>query len=104
MTTKGSERVPTGVPGLDEVFGGGVPAGRIYLVEGEPGAGKTTLALQFLLDGARRGEPCVHVLLSETAEELRAVAASHGWDLKGIEIVDLQGADGTTEETQYTFF
>lgn len=99
-------RISTGIAGLDDIFGGGIPAGHIYLVEGDPGAGKTTLALQFLLEGARRGEPCVYVLLSETAEELRTVAASHGWDLGKIEIVDLQGDDGGAGDgdSQYTFF
>jgi circadian clock protein KaiC len=102
---KGPERVSTGVPGLDDIFGGGFPAEHIYLVEGDPGAGKTTLALQFLLDGARKGEPCVYVLLSETRAELEAVAASHGWSLDGIEVVDLQGTDGPPDDTQqYTFF
>lgn len=105
MTREGPERVSTGVPGLDEIFGGGIPADHIYLVEGDPGAGKTTLALQFLLDGARKGEPCLYVLLSETSDELRAVAASHGWGLSGIEIVDLQGTDESPDGTQqYTFF
>ena len=98
-------RLSTGVAGLDDIFGGGIPANHIYLVEGDPGAGKTTLALQFLLDGVARGEACIYVLLSETAEELRTVAASHGWDLSKIEIVDLQGADANSDgDSQYTFF
>src|SRR5690348_6404110 len=98
-------RLSTGVAGLDDIFGGGIPAGHIYLVEGDPGAGKTTLALQFLLEGVRRGEPCVYVLLSETADELRTVAASHGWSLGNIEIVDLQNSEANTgESSQYTFF
>jgi circadian clock protein KaiC len=97
-------RVATGVPGLDEVFGGGLPAGRLYLVEGDPGAGKTTFGLQFLLEGARAGEPVVYVLLSETAEELRAVARSHGWDLSGVDIVGLQELEGDLDDSQYTFF
>ena len=98
-------RISSGVPGLDDIFGGGIPAGHIYLVEGDPGAGKTTLALQFLLEGVRRGEPCVYVLLSETADELRTVAASHGWSLANIEIVDLQNSEANTgESSQYTFF
>src|SRR5215218_1706820 len=78
--------VPLGVPGLDDILMGGLPANRVYLVEGDPGAGKTTLALQFLLDGRAKGETGLYVTLSETAEELRAVAASHGWDLAGIRV------------------
>ncbi|WP_373044495.1 ATPase domain-containing protein [Vulgatibacter sp.] len=85
----------TGVPGLDEVLAGGLPAGRMYLVAGDPGAGKTTLGLQFLLEGRDRGEACLYITLSETAAELRSSAASHGWSLDGIEILDLQSGQGT---------
>jgi circadian clock protein KaiC len=70
-----------GVSGLDEILGGGLGRGRLYLVEGEPGAGKTTIALQFLSAGAQAGERSLYVTLSETAQELRDGAASHGWDL-----------------------
>ena len=86
--SSGSPKVSTGVAGLDEILGGGLAPNRLYLVEGAPGAGKTTLALGFLLAGVARGEPGLYVTLSETAEELRAVAASHGWsplpDLLGV--------------------
>lgn len=100
-----SDRAATGIPGLDTVLGGGFPRGRMYLVEGDPGTGKTTLALQFLLEGARRGEAGVYVALSETEEELRAVAASHGWSLDGLTIVDLQSStDSLQAESQYTLF
>ncbi|MBW8722775.1 MAG: AAA family ATPase, partial [Polaromonas sp.] len=85
----GKTRSASGVPGLDEVLHGGLIPGRLYLVDGEPGAGKTTLALQYLLQGVREGEPTLYVTLSETAGELRAGAQSHGWDLEGIEIVEL---------------
>jgi KaiC/GvpD/RAD55 family RecA-like ATPase len=71
------ERVPTGISGLDEILGGGLPAQRVHLLEGDPGTGKTTVALQFLLDGAARRETCLYVSLSETAKGLRAVAQSH---------------------------
>src|SRR5689334_22034181 len=86
-------RISTGVPGLDEILGGGLPRHRMYLIEGDPGAGKTTLAMQFLLEGVRQGEPGVYATLSETEEELRDVAGSHGWSLDGITICDLQTAE-----------
>ena len=66
--------------------------GRLYLVEGSPGAGKTTLALQFLLDGRTRGERGLYITLSETSEELEAVASSHGWSLDGIDVLELSSA------------
>ena len=72
------DRASTGVGGLDHLLRGGLPAHRIHLVEGHPGSGKTTLGLQFLMEGVRRGESCMYITLSETAEELRASAASHG--------------------------
>jgi predicted ATP-dependent serine protease len=75
--------VTTGVAGLDDVLGGGLTAHRLYLLEGNPGSGKTTLALQFLLEGARRGERGVYVTLAETKLELTASARSHGWSLGG---------------------
>lgn len=84
-------RSASGVPGLDEVLHGGLIAGKLYLVNGEPGAGKTTLALQYLLQGVKEGDPALYVTLAETAEELRASAASHGWSLDGIDIVELVG-------------
>lgn len=91
-------RCPSGIPGLDEVLNGGLIAERMYLVDGNPGAGKTTLALQFLLEGARAGERCLYVTLSETTLELRAVAASHGWNLDGVEIVELIVDEGALHE------
>ncbi len=74
----------TGIAGLDDILAGGFTRNRLFLVEGVPGSGKTTLALQFLLAGAQLGEPVLYVTLSETDEELRAVADSHGWDLDGV--------------------
>jgi circadian clock protein KaiC len=85
----GERRVQTGVAGLDEVLHGGLIPKRLYLLDGNPGSGKTTFALQFLLEGARRGEKCLFVSLSETREELAAGAASHGWPLDGIDLVVL---------------
>lgn len=83
----------TGIDGLDEIVGGGLPAGRLYLVEGAPGSGKTTLAMQFLLRAARAGEATLYITLSETAEELRAVAHSHGWELDAVHLFELAEAD-----------
>jgi circadian clock protein KaiC len=76
----------TGIKGLDVVLRGGLPHNRVYLVEGTPGAGKTTLAMQFLLQGVRENQRSMYITLSETAEELRASARSHGWSLDGVEI------------------
>ncbi|MES2638541.1 MAG: ATPase domain-containing protein [Myxococcota bacterium] len=83
----------TGVPGLDTVLGGGLPRNRMFLVQGAAGAGKTTLGLSFLLEGLRNGEPGLYVTLSETREELEAVAASHGWSLAGLTICESPGVD-----------
>ncbi len=81
--------LPTGVPGLDEVLSGGYAANRAHLIEGRPGSGKTTLGLQFLIEGARRGETCLYITLSESKRELLSVASRHGWNLDGIEIFEL---------------
>src|ERR671927_305488 len=82
-------RVSTGIPGLDAVLRGGLVGNRLYLVEGRPGTGKTTLALQFLLDGISKGERVLYVTLSETADELREVARSHGWSLEDEQLFEL---------------
>ncbi len=97
--------VQVGVPGLDDVLGGGLISNRLYLLEGTPGAGKTTVAMQFLLEGARRGEPVLYVTLSETAHELAGVARSHGWDLTGVHIREmLPTQDTLAPDEQYTMF
>ena len=87
-------RISTGIPDLDNVLGGGLTAQRVYLLEGTPGSGKTTIALQFLLDGAREGEKGLYITLSETAAELREVARSHNWSLDDVEIFELVSEDG----------
>jgi circadian clock protein KaiC len=83
------ERVSTGIAGLDNILCGGLDPDRLYLVEGEPGTGKTTLALQFLLNGVSRGEKGLYVTLSESERELRVVARRHGWSLDGLAIFEL---------------
>ena len=95
-----SSRVSTGVPELDTILGGGLTAKRSYLLEGTPGSGKTTIALQFLLEGARAGEPGLYITLSETAAELREVGRSHGWTLDGIELFELVSEDGLHPESE----
>ncbi len=83
----------TGISGLDSVLGGGLPRNRLYLVDGNPGVGKTTLALQFLLEGVRAGERCLYVTLSESKPELESVALSHEWDLSGIDVIELSSIE-----------
>jgi circadian clock protein KaiC len=94
------ERARTGIDGLDDVLGGGLLRNRLYLVEGNPGTGETTLALQFLLEGAARGERGLYITLSETDGELRAGAASHGWSLSGIDIFELVPPESLLDESQ----
>lgn len=86
-------KVPTGNNGLDTILGGGLPASRLYLLEGAPGSGKTTLALEFLLEGARRGERGLYVTLSETREELAVVAESHGWNIEEFNVFELSAVE-----------
>jgi circadian clock protein KaiC len=98
-------RATTGVEGLDDVLAGGFTPNRLYLLEGVPGSGKTTLALQFLLEGVRRGETVLYVTLSETEEELRGVADSHGWSLDGVTVRELVPSEDTLRpDDQYTMF
>jgi circadian clock protein KaiC len=95
----------TGIAGLDEVLHGGLPRNRMYLVEGNPGAGKTTLALQYLLAGTARGESCLFVTLSESEQELRSTASAHGWDLEGIRILEvIASEESLTPDARYTMF
>src|SRR6185503_8878889 len=99
------ETQSTGVEGLDRILKGGLPKNRLYLIEGNPGTGKTTLGLQYLLEGASKGEACLYVTLSESKEELTSAAKSHGWSLEGLTVLDLADAgQGLDEDSQYTVF
>ena len=100
-------RCATGVEGLDDILAGGLPANRLYLIQGEPGVGKTTLALQFLLEGVRKGETGLYITLSETKDEIETVAESHGWDLNGIVLFELSSIEeqlqGAVKQGQQDF-
>jgi len=92
----------TGVAGLDLILGGGLTSDRLFLIEGEPGTGKTTLALQFLQEGARRGESVIYITLAETRVELLAVAQSHGWSMEGIHVEDIIPNEDILQPDQQT--
>ena len=103
--SQGNSKVVTGIPGFDDILKGGLPPRRLYLLQGAPGAGKTTMALQFLLTGARAGEKVLYISLSETREEVEEVAASHGWSLEGVEIVELSAIEQQlSAQAQNTLF
>jgi circadian clock protein KaiC len=98
-------RLKSGIDGLDDILNGGFPQGHLYLIEGDPGTGKTTMALQFLLEGIRNGERVLYVTLSESHIELEQVAESHGWSTEGLEIFEMiPPDDDLTPESQYTVF
>ena len=105
MSDPTNPRCQTGVPGLDDILNGGLIPNRLYLLEGTPGSGKTTISIKYLKEGVRRGEKCLYITLSESREELLAGAASHGWNMDGIEILELiadeQELDGESEVTMY---
>jgi circadian clock protein KaiC len=101
----GLQPLSTGIPGLDDILHGGLTPHRLYLLEGVPGSGKTTLGMQFLMAGARNGESVLYVTLSESAEEIRDIAHSHGWQLDGVHIRELIPSERTLEpDDQYTVF
>lgn len=105
ITVVSPNRVSTGIAGLDKILAGGLPQHRLFLLEGDPGTGKTTIALQFLFEGVRNGEKCLYITLSESAEELVSGAASHGWSLNGITICDLTvSGDSLQDDSHYTVF
>lgn len=93
-------RISTGNVGLDDVLGGGLDRNRMYLYEGRPGSGKTTIALQFLLDGVAAGESVLYITLSETTRELKLVAKRHGWTLDGLDVFELVPAETTLDPEQ----
>lgn len=94
------KRASTGIEGLDAILGGGLPSNHLYLVEGTPGSGKTTLGLQFLLRGVQEDQRGLYITLSETATELRTVAQSHGWSLDGVELFELVTDEGLSPESE----
>jgi len=99
------ERCLTGLKGLDSITGGGLPRNRLFLVQGTPGVGKTTLAIQFLQEGARKGEKGLYITLSETKEELESIATSHNWNLDNIALFELSAVEEQLKDsTSNTFF
>jgi circadian clock protein KaiC len=104
LNTSERARAQLGVRGLEEILGGGLPRNCLYLVDGEPGSGKTTLAMQFLMAGRDLGERVLYVTLSETRDELSAAAKSHHWSLEGIKIVELSALQGDDPDEAYTLF
>ncbi len=104
MTVIEPPRVSSGVPGFDVLLGGGFPAGRMYLIEGQPGTGKTTFALHFCRAGVEAGERVLYVTLSQQAAELREIAASHGMSLDGVDVLDTESSGLDLHATDHTLF
>ncbi len=96
----GADDAATGIPGLDDIMGGGLKRSRVFLFEGSPGTGKTTAALKFLMTGAAAGESVLYVTLSETEHELRDTAATHGWSLEGVQVFELVPPETLLDEHQ----
>jgi circadian clock protein KaiC len=99
-----SSRARFGIAGLDEILGGGLSPNHMYLVDGDPGTGKTTVGLQFLMEGRDQGERGMYVTLSESAAELHATAESHGWNLDGLDVFELSAGDSEASNEAYTLF
>ncbi len=97
-------KTPTGIKGLDAILAGGLPSGELYLVQGAVGSGKTTLGLQFLLDGVAAGDKALFITFAQTEAALRKIAASHGWSLDGVDIQELTGADAVHDKAEQTLF
>ena len=105
METINPDRVSMGIEGLDFILKGGLTKNRLYLLQGNPGTGKTTIGLQFLLDGEEKGETGLYITLSENKGELIAVGKSHGWDLEKLNIFDLTiSGDTLRDDSRYTVF
>ena len=100
MKTHSTEQALSGVDGFDDILSGGLTRGRVFLLEGSPGTGKTTIAMQFLIEGARHGERCLYITLSETEDEMRDSAASHGWTLEGVDLFELVPPESLLDEQQ----
>jgi circadian clock protein KaiC len=100
-----NELLATGIEGLDDILHGGLARNHLYLIEGDPGTGKTTIAIQFLLEGARLGQKGLYITLSESKAELLEIAKSHGWSLEGVDLFELTPDENQLKaETQYTVF
>jgi len=100
LPTYSTEQALAGVEGLDDILSGGLTRGRVFLLEGSPGTGKTTIAMQFLMEGAKRGERCLYITLSETDDEMRESAQSHDWDLAGVDLFELVPPESLLDEQQ----
>jgi len=98
--TNATSQAAFGIQGLDDILAGGLERDRVYLLEGNPGTGKTTAAMSFLMEGASQGESSLYITLSETEDELRATARSHGWNLEGVDIFELVPPESLLDEQQ----